>query len=209
MSRRRHYCRGCERESEQRRVHVTNGDSPVAETWRCESCRLEFLTLGSVLDAEGLCLYVTGELRRLIDTGDSGRWLDFDDLLGRMREELWVAWSGFDPTRSVPFTAYATGTLRQRRTDWLREQLGRNVPKAFADAASLDAAWADIEVSPGPGIFGEPDGPSDLRSRLGAALAERTVDGGEHSLADLRRAIALRRGEIAEQERGLGVGAAA
>lgn len=195
-TKRRVHCQGCRgKTTEQTLLRVESDAGPIAETWRCDTCGYLLLTLGTITDAEQVCRNVVEEICGIYDHGDDGRRLDFDDLTGRMSAELWVAWTRFDPTRGVPFLAYAVGTLRQRRTDWLRKQLGRSDPDPLLSAESLDAYTAEAD--------------SNGRDPLGEAVGLGAMDGGEHSLADFRRALELRDREVARRERAVGTDASA
>ena len=219
-ARRVHYCRACRRETTQRFLFSENGRRPKVETYTCERCGLLLLTMGDVPDAEGLCLFIVQErfrIRRAAGTssGDGGntptgragdahhlstrsddRWLDYEDAVGHLREQIVLLWTRFDPTRGVPFRAYAVGELRNDLTDWMRTQVGRDRPKPFANALSLDGLADD------PGDL-EGDGPD--RGCLLEALVGGSLDDDSDSLADLRRVLVRRDRELAELDRRRGV----
>lgn len=81
--------------------------------------------LADVRDVEALCASVlAGHMRRtdaVLDPEDQA------DALAWLIDECWLLYEReYDPTRGVPFAAYATGILRLRVVEWYRRRFGRN-----------------------------------------------------------------------------------
>lgn len=199
-----HFCRGCDRESQQRYLYSENGTNRTVEHWRCARCGLEFLSYADLLDAEGMCLHVLSRYLRSSSTQEYGdvRSLDREEALAELRallHELYVRkWRPADTPR---FRSYATFKLPRAFIDHLRHEGERNgVPKAHTHALSLD----------GPaGMFHEDDD-SGFASRvpgrsLGESLDTSSSDREAGSLADFRRALARRGRDVAREERALGL----
>lgn len=129
------FCRGCERETPWAYAGGQNGDLPKTDYWTCRDCGLRRLQLVNVLDVEGLCIaIVDGRLRQI---GNPRRSIDFEDAVAHLYAEAWATYLRWDPTRGVPFLAYATGMLRNRLSDWYRENYGRTDPKAHVGALDI------------------------------------------------------------------------
>lgn len=197
-ARRLHHCRDCRRDTEQSFLYAEaratneNGRHPKIEWFRCTTCGLTLCTMADVPDTEGLVLWIVNERlgrlargtgsARLTPTSRPGnpktlvlrgndRWLDYEDAVGHLRAQILVVFRKWDPGRGVPFAAYATGELRNDLLDWLRVTLGRDRPKPFANAVSLDALRA-----PDGATDGGAD-PGDDRGDVDALLGLVTVDG--------------------------------
>lgn len=170
-----------------------------------------------VPDAEGLCLTVLNErlrgrhaeangyrdgqgLRARVDSvsglrvveavgtpSATAKRLDWEDALGHLREHVFVAYSRFDPARRVPLRAWTTGWLRNRLSDWLRGEIGRNVPKLHATADSYEELL-------------EGDGPEDSLfefSAGGPADGYRSQDAFDRAGTGLAETLAAREGDPA------------
>jgi len=221
-----HHCRRCNRSTQQRRQPPRRDDRPGLEQWRCVRCGLDLVTyrtsLGTVEDAEGLCITVIneklgdwrasregGQTRHDMAIGyDSVRTatavrmqdrLDLGDAFGHLWEKLYIAWADFDPDRGVAFRSYAVHQLRCRLIDWIRTQRGRDGQKAQANAAAISDLWhrggrsADAHSDDTRLAL---EGITDA-GRLEHALNGSALDDPVHSLADLRRTLAARRDDLA------------
>lgn len=197
-------------ETRQRLVAQTNGSHPRADHYLCGACGKEVLSLANVPDALALCASVVQTGRRgLTDYGDV-RSGEREELIAELRLALWNAWLRWDPARSPSFLAFATVKLRQAAINWDRERRGsadgeggsrrgRHKRKPLADAVSLDA----------PAQSGGDDGDATRVDRVRAPLGTVALDDRPHSLADLRRTLARRSGEVAREDALVGREAAA
>jgi hypothetical protein len=86
-------------------------------------------------DVEAMCKHVLDSSLRAAGMPH----VDYDNALGQLRLAAWHLYLGWKPEMNVRFTAYASGLLPKRFTDWQRRQIGRDTPKAHAFAISLDA----------------------------------------------------------------------
>lgn len=97
-----------------------------------------------------------------------GRSIEFDDLVGAGREGLLDAARRFDPTRGVPFRAYANFRVRGAMLDGVR-QLSLLPRRAYERISALKAA---ASVSEGDAEQAFVVGPTLPASAADAALAE-------------------------------------
>lgn len=218
------YCFRCETDTQQAWLYSSNGSTPEITHWSCTRCAAEFYAMGNpraggVPDGEGLCKFVVNELirtrKRRSDQDDDAALdptrrakLDYDDLLGHLREELLEAWVKFNPELAPSFTAYATTILRNRRTDWLRKQLGRDEPcPCEGDNADCDTCGGTGRFRPAPNMLAiaesidayerddsiDTDGDHDAGvSPVGEAFRCLAEDGRDDSLAPLEWALLQR-----------------
>jgi hypothetical protein len=178
VSRLRHtHCGQCGRKTPHYLLQSVNGGRPAHEYWRCGSCSFTVLTIANVADVEGLCDNLVAKLARTL-VGD-GRH-DWDDARLFLREQAWIAYHDWDPTRAASFLAFASERLRLRLLDWIR----RSTPDQFLYAPSLG----------GPGTVEGGDGSwhADTGDPLRVPVGRGAGHDHDDSLADLRRAVVQR-----------------
>lgn len=193
---RRAYCRSCRRTTDWTAAGSYNGTHPVVVAYRCRSCMFERIEMADVPDSDGLCHSVIDAWLR--QNGNQRANLDFEDLLGTVRLALWKAYRRWDPTRGVPFLAYATAMCRHAVNRWSHDNLtGRpgSQPKAHVGALSLHAAVQQRD----DGEWVELGHPVD------AAIGSWGGDPAEDCSADLGGVLARRSRGHARQERELGI----
>lgn len=158
------FCRRCRRETRWIASGGQNGSRPVSTNWRCSACGYERVQLGSgrtcVSDVEALALTIVGERRRGSRPSlASGREIDgsaedeavlaridYEDAAGHVREAIVVAYYDWNPERNPSLLSHATWKARCALSDWFRELLGRDTPKALTWAYSSDVAPPDDEI---------------------------------------------------------------
>lgn len=183
-----------------------NHDHPEVAVFRCRVCMAERMEMADVPDADGLAHSVIDAWLRT--TGSKRANFDYEDLLGHLRLHLWTEYRKWDPTRGVPFLAYATGMLRFRLTRWAQDNLtGRSGrPKAHVGAVSFDAA-----LTPHDGL---PDELGNIRGHdrnrdgysLVGSVGPGEGDPAEDCSADLGGVLTRRGWSDAREERRLGIG---
>lgn len=148
------HCRTDRRPTRWRRSGGQNGSRPAATYWRCVTCGTERIAMENVGDVEALAASIVSERRHgssyvaLASDGarESAAALDYDDAVGAVVEAIVKARVGWDPARNPSFLSYATWKGRNALSDWFREQLGRDTPKALAFALPLDTIDSDDEA---------------------------------------------------------------
>jgi hypothetical protein len=133
------YCRRDRRETRWIRSGGQNGDRPITVFWRCVTCSTERVALANVSDVEALARTVLSERRPPHPEDDAPARLDYDDAVGTIVAAIYEAYVEWDPARNPSFLSHATWKARLALTDWYREELGRDTPKAHAWAYSVDA----------------------------------------------------------------------
>ena len=140
-----------------------------------------------------------------------GRAIEFDDLVGTGREGLLDAARRFDPTRGVPFRAYANFRVRGAILDGLR-QLSALPRRAYERIAALEAtalvSEGEAERAFARGAATEPSAADRALAEhlsavaLAAAVEMATEDRGESSDEDDNPEDSLARAELIHFVRG-------
>jgi len=159
------FCRRCRRDTRWTRSGGQNGSRPVATFWRCAGCGSERVALTNVSDVEGLALTVVAERRRSASADVESARLDYEDAVGHVVEAIYAAYVEWDPTRNPSFLSWAMFKGRCALTDWYRDLLGRDTPKAHAWAIDLDSFTGDTDE----------DEVRETNVRAPAALAEASI----------------------------------
>ena len=100
---------------------------------------------GSVRDVERLAEMIVSERRRGATADVESARLDYEDAEGSVREAIYGSYVEWDPSRNPNLISHATWKGRLALTDWYREQLGRDIPRAHAFAIDLDTLLADAD----------------------------------------------------------------
>lgn len=181
------FCRRDRRVTRWIRSGGQNGSRPVAHFWRCSSCGIERVALANVSDAEGLARSIVSERRRGVRPSlRSGRTLDgaaedesvfarldFDDANGSVVEAIYSAYVDWDPEKNPSFLSWATFKGRCALSDWYRETLGRDTPKALTWAYSSDVPIVEDfdDVNSPPSASRD----TDIRVESDAGFAEGSL----------------------------------
>lgn len=136
----------------------------------------------NVTDVVALADAIVAERRRSSVSDTETALLDFEDARGAVVEAIVAARVKWNPERTPSFLSFATWRGRNALSDWYRDQLGRDTPKAHAWAVSIDA-------------LAESDDGEERTVRVGAAaaLAEGSIPAAILAISDPEIADTLNR----------------
>lgn len=131
------FCRGCKQETR----WYSDGPIDGGHYWRCAKCGHRRMQLADAYDAGNIPPLVVGEYIRRHGQSSLDCVGGQEDAIGHLFVELWTAWVKYEPERGVPFTAYCTGTLRNRLANLVRNTVGGHGgaavrPMSLADSLS-------------------------------------------------------------------------
>lgn len=102
------------------------------------------VALHDVRDVESLCRRVLS--RRLEAWGAWLRPEEYDDALSYLVSTCWELSRGYDPTKGLSFSTYATRTLALRVVDWYRDRFGDSRYGGSKPALSLDLLAESLDL---------------------------------------------------------------